>query len=141
MYFILEMFVMSCIYSNICTIYKTVLCQIYILLKDHFRPISVFDNSRIGTVELWYINSSLNLPWHSANAVVVLSRFFLMMVKFCNQDNFNITLVKTIRTPINVFTLFQALSCRHSRSLVIWFTAFEMIQHKFTRSDSSPNHF
>ena len=64
-------------------------------------------------------HSPLNLQQHSANAVIVQSMFFLMVAKFCCSDNFDITLVKTIATPRNVFTLFRALSCRHSRSLVM----------------------
>ena len=63
-------------------------------------------------------NSSQNLRRHSANAVVVPSRFFLTTAKCCCRDNFDITLVKVIVTPTNVFTIFQALSRRHSRSLV-----------------------
>ena len=66
--------------------------------------------------------SPLNLRRHLANAVVVLSRFFLTTAKFCRRDNFDITLVKVIVTPTNIFTLFQALSLRHSRSLVTSFT-------------------
>ena len=61
--------------------------------------------------------STLNLRWHSANVVVVSLRFFLTTAKFCCRDNFDVTLVKIIVTPTNVFTLFQALSRRHSRSL------------------------
>ena len=43
---------------------------------------------------------------------------------FLQQQNFAfviilIPIVKTIVTSTNVFTLFQALSCRHSRSLVV----------------------
>ena len=84
--------------------------------------------------------SSLNLWQHSANAVLVQSRFFLMISKFCCQDNFDITLVKMIVAQTNGFTLFQALSCEHSRSLVMWFIAFEKIQHRIIKCDSSPNH-
>ena len=57
--------------------------------------------------------------WHSANPFIVPSRFFLTTAKFCRRDNFDITLVKVIVTPTNVFTLFQALSRRHSCSLVM----------------------
>ena len=54
-----------------------------------------------------YEYGALNLRWHSANIVVVLSRFF-MRVKFFPY-NFYITLVKNIVTLTNVFSLFQAL--------------------------------
>ena len=63
--------------------------------------------------------SPLNLRRHSANAVVVPSRFFFTTAKFCRHNNFDITLVKVIVTPTNVFTLFQALSRRHSRCLLV----------------------
>ena len=54
--------------------------------------------------KLWK-HSPLNLLWHSVNAVVVSSKFFLMAAKFCSHDNFDITLVKTIVTPIHLYSL------------------------------------
>ena len=68
---------------------------------------------------LYHNYSPLNLQHHLTNAIVVLLRFFLMTAKFCHRDNFNITLVKVIVTPTNVFTLFQALSHWYSHSLVM----------------------
>ena len=65
--------------------------------------------------------SPLNLQWHSANAVIVSSMFFLTTAKFCHRDNFDI-IVKATVTPTNIFTLTQALSRRHSCSLVMQFT-------------------
>ena len=42
-----------------------------------------------------------------------------MTAKFCRPNNFDITLVKVIVTPTNVFTLFQGLSRRHSHSTLV----------------------
>ena len=44
-------------------------------------------------------------------------KVFLTTANFCRRDNFDITLVKVIVTPTNVFNIFQALSRRHSRSI------------------------
>lgn len=68
--------------------------------------------------------SPLNLRQYSANAVVVSSSFFVTMAEFCCLNYFDITLVKTIVTSRNFFTLFQKLFCKHSCSLVMWFTEF-----------------
>ena len=100
------------------------------LLRPAYQPANndLFNVSNITKEQKWYclcsvmFLSPLNLRQHSANNVVVPSRLFLMTAKFCHCDNFVITLVKTTVTPTNVFTLFWALSCRHSCSLVTWFT-------------------